>query len=464
METSQGKSIIHDLTEGNVTQQLLLFAYPVIFANLLQTAYTIVDSVIVGRFVSAEALAAVTTSGDIITFLTFLGMGFSMGAQVLISQHVGRKDYKNLSNTIGTLFTTLLVLAILLMVVSLICCRPILRLMNIPEASFQYSVRYFATCAAGMIFIFGYNAVSAILRGLGDSKKPLVFVAIASISNCILDLVFIVVFHWDTLGAALATILGQAISFVASLIYLYKRREAFCFDFRPASFIPQKENLRLLMRLGVPQALQYSAIMLSMLYVTSLINVYGVAAAAVNGAAIKLENICRVVTNSLGTSLTTVVAQCAGAKKYSRCASAVHKTLLICLVYCGICALIIGLFPKTVFSLFSTDSSVLETAVYYAPVGVFVCAGHALRNPYMNIPNAVGNAALSLTVGLLDGVVARIGFSLLFGRTLGMGLVGFWWGSCLAGFVPVIICAPYFYSGKWKKYQLFQNTEHTENT
>ena len=461
MQTSNRNSMINDLTEGNVLRQMLAFAFPLILANLLQTAYTLVDSVIVGRFVGAAGLSAVSGAGDVITMFTMMGMGFSMGGQVFISQLTGRKDYAKLNNAIGTLFTCMLILALLVMLPLLMMPDTILRWLNMPVESFTYGVRYLVVCGAGMVFIYGYNAVASILRGMGDSTRPLVFVAIASVVNCVLDLVFIVVFHWDTLGAALATVLGQGVSFIASLVYLYRRREAFGFDFRFRSFIPQKDTLLTTMKVGVPLALQYASIIASMLYVTALVNVYGVAASAVNGVAIKLENVCRVVANSMSAAATALIAQSVGAGKLDRCKAAVRTVLVVSTIYCSVCALIIGFFPKAVFSVFTSDAAVLEWASAYALVGAVVCMGHALRNPYMGLVSGVGNATLALVVGILDGVIGRIGLALLFGRVLNGGLMGFWWGSALAGFIPFFIDGVYYYSGRWKKFNLL-SAEKTE--
>ena len=454
MENSKDNSMIKDLTNGNVLKQMLAFAYPLILANLLQTAYTLVDSVIVGRFVGAAGLSAVSCAGDVITMFTMVGIGFSTGGQVFISQLTGRHDYEKLNNAIGTLFTCMFVLSVLIMAPLIFMPDTILTWLNLPEESFNYGVRYLLVCGAGMVFIFGYNAVAAILRGIGDSTKPLIFVFIASIINCILDLVFIIVFKWDTLGAALATVLGQAVSFIASLIYLYKKRESFGFDFKLRSFAPQKDTFFTTIKVGIPQALQYAAIIASMLYVTSLVNDYGVAASAVNGISIKLESVCRVVANSMSAAATALIAQSVGAGKLDRCKSAVRLVLVISFIYCAICAMVIGFFPRAVFSLFTNDPDVLEWAQAYALVGAVISIGHALRNPYMGLVNGVGNAALAMTAGLLDGVVGRIGLALLFGKVLGYGLMGFWWGSALAGFIPFIIDGAYYYSGQWKKFNL----------
>lgn len=448
------ETMIHDLTSGSILKELLLFSLPLILANLLQTAYNLVDSVIVGRFVGPEGLAAVVGTGELMNLFTLTGMGFGSAGQIIIAQQAGRQDHQGIKNTIGTLFSVMLVFSVFALLIFLTGTDWMLRLLNMPEESFLYAHRYVFTCGMGMVFIFGYNAVSCVLRGMGDSKRPLIFVAIASAANCILDIVFIVFCRLDTLGAALATVLGQGISFLVSLAYLFRRREAFGFDFRLRSFLPSRSSLRLLMKLGIPHAVQFAAIILSMLYVTRLINAFGVEAAAVNGVAIKLEQVCRVVTASMSTAASAIIAQCMGAGKVDRCQKTVWCVFWICTVYCSLCAIGIGFFPRQVFSLFTADETVLALAQRFAVVGAVICFGHALRNTFLPVLNGIGFASMSLVVGLLDGVVGRIGFSVLLGITLGMGLSGFWWGSCLAGYISVFLAAPYYFSGKWKTYRL----------
>lgn len=447
-------TMIRDLTTGSVFKTLIYFALPLILANFLQTAYNLVDSVIVGRFVGPEGLAGVVATGELMNLFTLVGMGFGSAGQIIIAQQVGRGDLRGIQNTIGTMLTSLLAIALGVTVLFFVGTDWMLGLLKIPPESMEYARRYVFTCGMGMVFIYGYNAVSCVLRGMGDSQKPLVFVAIAAVANCIFDLVFIVGFGLDTLGAALATVLGQGVSFVVSLVYLYRRRESFGFDFRLRSFIPERKSFRLLMKIGLPQATQFAAVVISMLYVSSLINQFGVAAAAVNGVSYKLESVCRVVTSSMSTATAAVIAQSMGAGKLERCQKAVRCTFWVCSVYCALCALCIGLWPERVFGLFSSDEAVLAMARQYALVGVIICGGHALRNTFLPVLNGIGFASFSMVVGLLDGVIGRIGLSILLGIVLDMGLLGFWWGSCIAGYLSVFIVGPYYFSGRWKTYKL----------
>lgn len=447
-------TMARDLTVGTVWKQLLLFALPFMLANLLQTLYTMVDAVIVGQFVGAEALAAVTTCGTLVEFYTLTGMGFASAGQIVVAQFIGKGDSKAVSRTIGTLFSMLLGFAVTMSVLCLLLADVQLGWLNVPAESLVAGRYYTMTSACGFVLVYGYNCVSAILRGMGDSKRPLVFVAIASGMNVALDLLFVVGFHWGAFGAALATIMGQGFSFLVSIIYLYRRRDAFGFDFKLRSFNPDKKSLGLLLRLGAPMALQFSAIILSMLYVNSCINVYGVAATAVTGIGSKLNNVLRIVSNSMGTAGSAMVAQCVGAGKRERVPKVVNCILLVCQAEAVLCALIVFFFPRQVFGLFNRDAEVLALSELYRGAAAVGYLTFGLRAAYNSVVNGIGFASLGMVSGLMDGVVARIGLAVLLGSVLGYGIQGYWYGSALAGAVSAAIVGCYYYSGKWKRREL----------
>ena len=445
METDK-RTLIRDMTEGPVLRQLLLFSLPLMLGNLLQTVYALADSVIVGQFVGAAGLAAVTTGGEAINIITLIAMGFASAGQVLIGQQIGRRDYDAIPRTVGTLFSILLLIGAAFLALFLFLDDWVLRVMSMPAESYAYGKRYIVTCATGAFAIVGYNAVAAILRGMGDAKRPMIFVAVTSILNVILDLVFVAGLRMDAFGAALATVISQYISFI--------HRESLGFSVSRTAMRPDRKSVRLVMRLGVPHAVQSGAIMISMLCIVSLINRYGVAASAANGIAMKLENINRVVCNAMGTAACTMIAQNFGAQKLSRVQTVMRDLLLVTFFYCLVPGFVILFLPRQVFSLFTQDADVLTLASLYAVAGFFTSLGHSLRAPYMQLANGIGNATLGLVMGLMDGVVMRIGLSLLLGYAFKLGLVGFWWGSAIAGFTPAVIGAVYYYSGRWKKYEL----------
>ena len=449
--------MIRDLTEGSVPRLLLRFATPFMLSNLLQTVYSLVDMVVIGQFVGSAGLSAVSIGGEILHFFTFLCMGFATAGQILISQFVGKNDREEISHTIGTMFSFILGLSLVLTVVGIFLTDSALGWLNTPAEALSEARDYTLVCICGCFFIFGYNIVSSILRGMGDSTRPFIFISVAALINLVLDLVFVAVFHWDSFGAALATVIGQGVSFVGSVVYLYIRREAFGFDFRPSSFLIRRDTLKRLLSLGLPMAVQYSAISISGLFVNALINDYGVVASAVNGVGNKIGTIMVIVTNALSAAGSSMIGQNLGAGKPERVTKVVRTSMVITLTTATVLSIIMVLAPEQVFGLFNTDPEVLAMAHTYVPFALLNFFGFALRNPYNALINGLGYAALSLVSGLLDGVVGRIGLTLLFGVAFGWGIRGLWLGCMLAGYVPFFIGIIYYHSGRWKTRKLIVN-------
>lgn len=448
------KTMINDLTTGSVAKTLIVFAYPFMLSNLLQVVYNMADMIVMGQFVGKTGLSAVSIGGDILHMLTLLALGFASAGQVLISQYVGAGDKAAIKNSIGTLFTFILSSSIVVSVFCFIFGENMLRAMNAPPETYDYAYSYIITCFAGLFFIYGYNTVSAILRGMGDSKRPFIFIAIAAVTNLLLDLLFVAVFDMAAFGAALATVIGQGLSFVLSIIYLYRRRDEFGFDFKPASFKIDGDKLKRLLRLGVPMCLEYGAISLSMLFVNSYLNAYGVVASAVSGIGNKLGNIASVVTGGLSLAGSSMIGQCVGAGKLERVKKVITTSLLLGLVSSALLSILMLLFPNAVFGLFNSDPEVLGLAYTFIPCAILLFFGFAARAPFLALINGIGFAAMNMFVGILDGVVFRVGLALLMGITFGMGIHGFWYGHALAGFVPFIIGGIFYISGKWKTRKL----------
>ncbi len=451
MASKSSDSLVRDLTQGSVTRLLLIFAFPLLCSNLLQTVYNMVDMIVIGRFVGREGLSAVSIGGDVLHFLTFLVMGFSNAGQVILSQYIGAGNRDRIRGTIGTMFTVTFICAIVLTIVCYFGLDAFLTAMNTPAECFDYARQYGMTCVLGLVFIYGYNLVSAILRGMGDSKHPFIFIAVATVVNLVLDLVFVALLGMGPFGAALATVIGQGVSFLWALFYLYRHKEAFGFDFRPASFRPDPEVLPKLIKLGLPMILQSAAINFSMLFVNSYINSYGVVASAVTGVGNKLGSITAVVTNALSTAGSSMVGQNLGAEKYHRVPKIIGVSMVIDLAFAALLSFLTICFPRSIFGLFNDDPQVLDMAMSYIPVAVLLYVGFAMRSPFFALINGSGNAKLNLIVGLLDGVICRVGLAMLMGLAAGMGIMGFWLGNAFAGYMPFLIGGVYFLTGKWKR-------------
>ena len=448
--STQKQSMVRDLTGGNVTQLLLSFAFPLFVSNALQAVYNIVDMIVVGQFIGGTGMSAVSIGGDVLHLLTFVAMGFSSAGQVLVARDVGAGRMEDVRHTIGTMFTFLLGVALLISVGCFFIRHQLLGWLNTPTESYAFTMDYTVTCLVGLAFIYGYNIVSAILRGMGDSRRPFMFIAIAAVLNLILDLVLVAWLDLKVFGAALATVVSQAASFVFALIYLYRHRENFGFDFRLSSFAIHGAALRKLVALGVPMAIQSAAINLSKIVLTSWINLHGVVYSALSGIYNKVNMMIGIVSNSFTTAGSSMVGQNLGARKYER-VPVILRTVLVCgLIVSGVCSLAMILFSQQIFDLFTTDAAVLAVAHILVVPTVLNFFGSATRSMSFSLINGSGNTRLNFAVALIDGMISRIGIAALLGFGLGMGCQGFWYGDALAGFMPMVIGLCYYLSQKWR--------------
>lgn len=448
------KTFINDLTQGSVAKKLLYFAFPFMLSNLLQTVYNLVDMAVVGHYMGSSGLSAVSTGGRLVELLTLICTGFCTGGQILLSQQVGAKKHEEMQKTIGTLFSFTMLSAIVLGLLSIISHKYLLRILNTPDSAFQAAAEYMVICNSGCIFIFGYNALCSVLRGMGDSKRPLAFVAVASVINLILDLIFVAVFHWGAAGAAIATVFSQAVSFLSALIYLILKRDAFGFSFSRKTLKIHGPTLKVLAKLGIPLSFQMAAISISMLFVNSFVNAYGEAASAVYGAGLKLQNIPSIITQGMSTANASMVGQNMAAGRPDRVKKSVHTCFLLSLCVYGVFITACLLFPRTLFTLFTTDEAVLELAPMYLRIACIGFAASIFNSSFNSVINGIGFTSLSMAIGLLDSVVARISLSLLFGIILDFGLKGFFLGHSMAVWVTALLALGYYISGKWEHHKL----------
>lgn len=443
--------MVTDLTEGNVTRLLFRFAMPLLISNALQAVYNLVDMVVVGQYIGGAGMSAVSIGGDILGLLTFVAMGFSSAGQVLIARDVGARDSDSVRKTIGTMFTFMLLCALVISGICFAIRKNILQWLNTPAESYTYTMEYTVICSAGLLFIYGYNLVSAVLRGMGDSKRPFIFIAIAAVLNTILDIVFVAFCGMGVAGAALATVIGQGTSFAVSLVYLYRNRAAFGFDFKPASFRIDLCTLKRLVKLGVPMAIQSAAIHLSKIVLTSWINMSGVVYSALCGIYNKVGMMSSVVSNSFTTAGSSMTAQNLGAGKLDRIPVILRVVLACGMAISTFFSAVLFMIPDKIYALFTADVSVLAAAFILTIPSVLNFYGSATRAMAFSLINGSGNTKLNLAVAIIDGMISRIGIAALLGKVMKMGCQGYWYGDALAGFMPMVIGCCYYFSGRWKK-------------
>ena len=448
MENTQ----IRDFTSGNITKQLIVFAWPLFLSNLLQIVYNMVDMVVVGHALGRTGLSAVAVGGDVCLFLTFLSIGFCGAGQVLIAQLIGSKQQDKIARFVGTMSGFLTACVAALTILSLFFQPQILQLMNTPQEAYEGAVAYSTVCMVGLFFIYGYNAVSAILRGMGDSKHPFVFIAIAAVLNLILDLVFVLGFGMGPGGAALATVISQAVSFLCCLWFLWRNKDAFKLQMRPVDLIRWDHGMLMdLLKLGTPMAIKSASVLISKLFVNAWINSYGIAVSAFAGIANKFSSIANLVSSAMNTAGSTLVGQNIAAREFGRVRKILARMAAITLTISTVLSAVVCIFPMQVFSIFTDDLAVLELVPGYLPIAVLLLLASALRAVLNALINGSGHSRINFVTAILDGIVMRIGLALLFGLALDMRHYGFWLGDALAGFTPFLIGVVFYFTGKWKE-------------
>ncbi len=448
------KTQIKDFTQGNVMKQLIQFSTPLFLANLLQVVYNMVDMIVVGQTLGKVGISAVSVGGDVAHLLTFVAMGFSNAGQVLIAQYIGAKEPHKIGRFVGTMSFFLLISSLVISVLAIVFRFELLELMNTPAEAFRGALEYSVISAVGLVFIYGYNTVSAILRGMGDSKHPFIFIAIAAVLNLVLDIVFVAGLGMGCAGAALATVIGQAVSFIACTVFLVKRREEFELSVRLRDFfVPERKMLSSLVKLGTPMAIKSAAIQFSKLFVNSWINSYGVVISAFAGIANKISNISNLVSMAMNTAGSTMVGQNLSARRYDRVNQILRSLAIVTLSVAAVFSLAICLFPEPIFRLFmdAGETEVLSLVGGYLPIAVLLFFGGAARAIMNALLNGSGNYGVNFATAIFDGIVMRIGLALLFGLALKMEHYGFWLGDALAGFTPFVIGVVFYFTGSWKK-------------
>lgn len=443
-----------DFTSGNITAHLLKFMLPLLLAGILNSLYNAIDTIVIGQFVGTAGNVAVSTGGKILMVITLFSNSMAGAGQVILSQQLGQGKREEVSATIGTLFTMLFGMALLFGAVFILLSRNVILWLNTPENAFDGALAYMRITSLGMPLLFGYNACCSVLRGMGDSKNPLLFIAIAAVVNLILDLVFVILFDMGAAGTAWATVIAQGSSFLFAVAYLYRRKTEFGFDFRLRSFVPETRMVRLILKLGIPMSATGLFISVTQVFMQGFINACGEIQAAAYNVADKVLTLEGVFSSSVQQAGGTIVAQNIGARKLARVRQLVHSALKVSLPIAVGSSAIVLLFPEAIFRVFINNEEVLAYAGQLMMLASCTFLMTAVNGAFDSVTTGTGFANLKMIAGFLDGVVLRIALGLFFGLHLRMGIVGFFIGHCFARIAPLTFNVAYYVSGKWKTRQI----------
>ena len=457
------RKVGRDLTSGPIMSSLLMFALPIVCTDLIQQLYSMVDLIIIGHFVGNVGTVGVNTGGEIADFLMPVATAFAAAGQIYIAQLAGAKKFEEQKSAIGTFITLMLAASLGLMVITIAATDPILHLLNCPESAMGQARAYMIITAIGLPFIYGYNAVCGVLRGMGESKRPLIFIIIAAVVNIFLDILLVAAFNLSAAGTAIATVLSQIASFTASFVYMYRHKETFAFELKLSYFKCDRHHMVVLLKLGLPQALRSVLVRASMLWVNSSVNACGDIASGTNGIGNKLQKFLEIFSASMSQASAAMVGQNLGAKKQDRARKAVLCTLLCSLSFGIMISAIILLFPHQVFGIFTPDEAVQALGVFYIQMLAVHILVSAVTSSFQSMVIGSGNAVLNFVIGILDGVVCKVGLSLLFVYVIFqvtpetdwfMTTLGYFWGTGLSRVLPALVCMAYFFSGRWKNRSL----------
>lgn len=455
METK--KRVGKNLTEGPVFKLLIVFAIPMILASLLQQLYSAVDLMIIGKYVGSVGTVAVSTGGELSDFMTYVAMAVSMGAQVYIAQLAGAGDEKNLKSAVGTMFTLLFGFSIVVAIIMLLFHNTLLGWLNCPEEAWDEAARYMMITAIGLPFIFGYNGIASTLRGMGESARPMIFIAVAAFVNIFADYLLVAIIPLESAGTAIATVLSQIGAFAAAFHYLYKNKETFEFELKLSYFRVDKNAFRRIMRMAIPQFIRTMSVQGSMLWVKSNVNVYGLVASSTYSIGNKIEKFMNVFVQGVDGAAGAMIGQNIGARKQKRVSKVIWYTLACNVVVAAVVVTIFLGFPSQLYSLFTSDTEVIEFGHVFLrilSVGMFIVA---FASCFKSMSTGAGAALLSLIIGVMDGV-SRIIVCLVAERVFNQGIQSYFWGAAFCMVIPGLISFAYFLSGKWKTKKLLSET------
>lgn len=441
------KSLTRDLTNGSPAKLILKFSVPMLIGNLFQQLYTIIDSIVVGKFVGSDALAAVGATGSLIFLIFGLSFGLSAGISIVISQYFGAKDYDNVRKAFATATYIIIGASVVMGVIGFFSTHWLLTLLQTPEAIIGQSEIFMKISFAGILGISCYNGMAAVLRALGDSTTPLIFLIMASVLNVILDLIFVVGFHWDVPGVATATAISQVASAIGCVVYALTRVKLLRMPLN--EFKPQKDILKKCLRLGVPVALQNSFVSVSMMALQGVINSYNEVVIAANTVVSRIEQLVLQPGMSVGAALASFAGQNVGAGRLDRAKRGYHSAALIILAFSLAMLPVMYFGGRYIMMLFTKkeDIDVVITGVKAIRTTCFFYSAVGMIFITRNFLSGTGDINIPMIMGITEMVCRVVLANVL---TLFLSFYGIWWATALNWFITSLVGIIRVASGKWK--------------
>lgn len=445
---------VNDLIHGNITQCLIKFAIPFLLANFVQFLYGTMDMAILSWFTSNASISAVNVGTQVMQFISSLVTGLTMGATILVAMLIGSNRREELKETVSATISLFIFLGTVVMLTVIALTPNLVNLLRTPTEAVQLARNYIMICGFGIIFTFGYNAIAAILRGMGDSKNPLIFISVACVTNIVLDFLFIGTFKMDTSGAALATTISQGISFLLAIIHLQKSSNYF--DLRK---MKMNWNLsKIIMKIGIPVSFQEAIISISFIFITAVVNTFGVNASAAIGICSKFEALAMLPASAFGAALSTFVAQNMSANKEDRAIKSLKVSIGLSFAFSVIFFVIGHYFPNVVMSIFNSSPEVAlagsQYLLWFSVDFILVAFGFTFNGFY----NGCGKTVFAMLVGVIASIFVRIPLTYLLVELTPGNLTGIGIAIPIATTFQIIVYFIYLKTNRWKNFELTQES------
>ncbi len=438
-----------NLTQGPITKTLVFFALPMIGGNMLQQLYNIADTLIVGRFIGSGALAAVGSSYTLMTFLTSILLGLCMGSGAVFSIRYGEGDMEKLHESLGASFVLILAVAAVLNLAVFLLIDPIMYLLQVPEEIYAMMREYLWVIFWGILATFLYNYFACLLRAVGNSVAPLIFLAVSSVMNIVLDLWFVLGFHWGVAGAAFATVLSQYVSGIGLAVYTYWKTPEF--RIQPRYLKPKPAMLKEIGQFSFLTSVQQSVMNLGILMVQGLVNSFGTVIMAAFAAAVKIDSFAYMPAQEFGNAFSTFVAQNYGAGKSGRIREGIKKAVLMSVGFCLVISLLVFIFARPLMTIFvdPSETEILAAGVEYLRIeGAFYCGIGCLFLLY-GLYRAIKRPGMSVVLTIFSlgtRVVLAYGLSAIDF----IGVTGIWWSVPIGWALADLVGFLYYKKNKKK--------------
>ena len=438
-----------NLTQGPITKTLVFFALPMIGGNMLQQLYNIADTLIVGRFIGSGALAAVGSSYTLMTFLTSILLGLCMGSGAVFSIRYGEGDMEKLHESLGASFVLILAVAAVLNLAVFLLIDPIMYLLQVPEEIYAMMREYLWVIFWGILATFLYNYFACLLRAVGNSVAPLIFLAVSSVMNIVLDLWFVLGFHWGVAGAAFATVLSQYVSGIGLAVYTYWKTQEF--RIQPRYLKPKPAMLKEIGQFSFLTSVQQSVMNLGILMVQGLVNSFGTVIMAAFAAAVKIDSFAYMPAQEFGNAFSTFVAQNYGAGKSGRIREGIKKAVLMSVGFCLVISLLVFIFARPLMTIFvdPSETEILAAGVEYLRIeGAFYCGIGCLFLLY-GLYRAIKRPGMSVVLTIFS-LGTRVVLAYALSAIDFIGVTGIWWSVPIGWALADLVGFLYYKKNKKK--------------